>query len=411
MQEIKSEQLQYYCNSIGEIHECGKRMLDSVDELPQPLQRPYQEFWTDEWSLCCYIVFLNEQPGILLCAEYDDDYCQSQGIPIEYDAQYAVLYRYGERLEKLACEINPHVIAGLSYNDSTSPQVLLFIPTEHVPTQDIPKLYYLMDQYGFQRAPDRVHWTVQELTEFIKRLRLTPEVESQMLSSLDSDVELGTPDRDGESVLRYMGLEINKSDLYGRDELLGMLDKCGGCDSSLDKVCDTYTERFGNQLIWKYPFSDNMQGGGVIVPVQEGFLFLPYHCVYEQAGAQYQLRSAELLSTENIRTLQNECRAYVRGLLSALDDMEHTMQSYPARRYVDARGNLYFVRAGLGDVYKGFRRYADPKPGQRRESGIRSLRYVPDFCRAQLDLDQYAKEHRLQQLEAGDDARGTGQNG
>ena len=277
MQEIKSEQLQYYCNSIGEIHECGKRMLDSVDELPQPLQRPYQEFWTDEWSLRCYIVFLNEQPGILLCAEYDDDYCQSQGIPIEYDAQYAVLYHYGERLEKLACEINPHVIAGLNYNDSTSPQVMLFIPTEHVPTQDIPKLYYLMDQYGFQRTPDRVHWTVQELTEFIKRLRLTPEVESQMLSSLDSDVELGTPDSDGESALRYMGLEINKSDLYSRDELLGMLDKCGGCDSSLDKVRDTYTERFGNQLIWKYPFSDNMQGGGVIVPVQEGFLFLPYH--------------------------------------------------------------------------------------------------------------------------------------
>ena len=87
------------------------------------------------------------------------------------------------------------------------------------------------------------------------------------------------------------------------------------------------------------------------------------------------------------------------------------MQSYPARRYVDAQGNLYFVRAGLGDVYKGFRRYADPKPGQRRESGIRSLRYVPDFCQAQLDLDQYAKEHRLKQLETGDDKRGTGQNG
>ena len=269
MQEIKSKQLQYYCNCVGEIHKCGKRMLDSVDELPQPLQYPYQAFWTDEWNLCCYIVFLNGQPGILLCAEYDDDYCQSQGIPIEYDAQYAVLYHYGERLEKLACEINPHVIAGLCYDDFTNPQVMLFIPTEHVPTQDIPKLYYLMDQYGFQKAPDMVHWTVQELTEFIKRLHLTPEIECQMLSSLDSDVELGTPDSDRESVLRYMDLEINKRDLYDRDELLGMLEKYGGFDSTLDKVRDAYTERFGNQLIWKYPFSDNMQGGGVIVPVQE----------------------------------------------------------------------------------------------------------------------------------------------
>ena len=36
---------------------------------------------------------------------------------------------------------------------------------------------------------------------------------------------------------------------------------------------------------------------------------------------------------------------------------------------------------------------------QRRESGIRSLSYVKDFCRAQLDLDQYAKKHHLQRLE------------
>lgn len=48
MREIKNEALQYYCNGIGEIHECGKRMLDSVDELPLSLQRPYQEYWTDE---------------------------------------------------------------------------------------------------------------------------------------------------------------------------------------------------------------------------------------------------------------------------------------------------------------------------------------------------------------------------
>lgn len=86
------------------------------------------------------------------------------------------------------------------------------------------------------------------------------------------------------------------------------------------------------------------------------------------------------------------------------------MQSYPARRYVDPQGNLYFVRAGLGNVYKGFRRYAEPKPGQRRESGIRSLKYVNDFCRAQLDLDQYAKKHHLQQLKESKDTNGHGQN-
>ena len=133
MREIKSKELQYYCNSIGEIHECGKRMLDRVDELPLLLQRPYQDFWTDEWGLCCYVVFLNKQPGILICAEYDSDYCQEQGIPIEHDAQYAMLFSYGERLEKLAHEINPHTAVGLCYDSACDPQLMLFIPTEQVP--------------------------------------------------------------------------------------------------------------------------------------------------------------------------------------------------------------------------------------------------------------------------------------
>ena len=54
MKEIKKEQLQYYCNSIGELHECGRRMLSSVDELPQLLQRPYQEFWSGVFAAILY---------------------------------------------------------------------------------------------------------------------------------------------------------------------------------------------------------------------------------------------------------------------------------------------------------------------------------------------------------------------
>ena len=216
----------------------------------------------------------------------------------------------------------------------------------------------------------------------------------QASDSASADMALTAPSGIAEPILQYMGLEINRNSLYRKDELVAILDKYGALDSTLDKVRNTYTERFGNQLIWKYPFSDNMQGGGTIIP---------YNCVNEREGARYQLHGAELLSAESIRTLQYECRTYVEGLLAALGDMERTMPVCSARRYVDAQGNLYFVRGGLGGVFKGFRRYADPKPGQRRESGIRSLPYVADFCQAQLDLDQYARKHRLCQLEAGED--------
>ena len=226
---------------------------------------------------------------------------------------------------------------------------------------------------------------------------------NQASDSASADAELTAPSGIAEPILHCMGLKINRNSLYRKDELMAILNKYGAFDSTLDKVRDTYTERFGNHLIWKYPFSDNMQGGGTIIPVQEGFVFLPYNCVNEREGARYQLHGAELLSAESIRTLQYECRTYVEGLLAALGDMERTMPVCSARRYVDAQGNLYFVRGGLGGVFKGFRRYADPKPGQRRESGIRSLPYVADFCQAQLDLDQYARKHRPCQLEAGED--------
>lgn len=161
----------------------------------------------------------------------------------------------------------------------------------------------------------------------------------QRPDSVDAAMELTAPSGNTDSILHYMGLAIDRSNLYSKDALIKLLDTCGGLDSTLDKVRDTYTERFGNQLIWKYPFSDSMQDGGTIIPVQEGFLFLPYNCVFEHGGARYQLSGAELLSAEDIRTLQTECRAYMDGLLSALRDMEHTMQARPATQYAGTQGN------------------------------------------------------------------------
>ena len=97
----------------------------------------------------------------------------------------------------------------------------------------------------------------------------------QASDSASADAGLSAPSGIAEPILHCMGLKINRISLYRKDELMAILNKYGAFDSTLDKVRDTYTERFGNHLIWKYPFSDNMQGGGTIIPVQEGFVFLP----------------------------------------------------------------------------------------------------------------------------------------
>lgn len=111
---------------------------------------------------------------------------------------------------------------------------------------------------------------------------------------------------------------IVSSDLYSRSEVENLL-----CSSdSLDEVCSHYAEKYSNQLVWAYPFSDDMQGGGAIVPVREGFLFIPY----SDQKRGYNMSGIELLDTNTVKTMKIECEAYFDGLFAALDDIETMLQ-------------------------------------------------------------------------------------
>ena len=130
------------------------------------------------------------------------------------------------------------------------------------------------------------------------------------------------------------------------------------------------------------------------------------HCVRQVNGRVPVIGGTGSNCTETAVYLSGEAEeAGVDGLLVVLDDIAACLQTYTVRRYSDQDGNLYFVRAGIGHVYKGFRRSSCPKKGSRRESGIRSLEYTPDIRKAQSDLDKYAQKHHLRLL--GEDAFDT----
>lgn len=216
-----------------------------------------------------------------------------------------------------------------------------------------------------------------------------------MLETLTSDTE---EFRSAGSLIQYMGLQINSRDLYSRHELTKDLPQRGAFDSNLDTIREQYMERFGCQLIWTYPFSGNMRGGGTIVPVQEGFLFLPYTCMAEYSGARYDLSQSVFLNEQAVQAMQKECKAYVEGLLSALGDISAYEQSYSVRQYTDTAGDIYYIRNDRNYGYTGFRRYAVPRKNGKREQAIRSLQYTQNIRKAQLELDQYALEHHLRPL-------------
>lgn len=388
---IKRAQLQYYCNCLGELHEHGQRMLDSVLDLPVQLQWPYENLWTSDLSVCSYIAFFDKQPGVLLVAEYDDDYCQSQGFADNADARYVEIFGYASRLDRLSQKINKDAIVGIC-NDGT--EIMLFIPTERVPIKDIPKLYYLMEQFGYNKAPDSVKWTKYELTKFICSLNLQKSIEQEMIDGLEPYMEVGNEPDCTLPKLEYMGLQISNDDLLTRKQLIKIL-RTSGANSGLEKVCAQYTEKFGNPLIWRYSFFDSAHNSGGIIPVQEGFLFLPYAEQYDS----YDVNGIERLDGSTVETLKAEFKAYFDGLMAALNDISTELRACPVRYYADKEERIYYVKSGTDGMYKGYRRNIKLKQSSLKyEVELCELNYTRDFRKAQLDLDMYAQKHKLHQL-------------
>lgn len=150
-----------------------------------------------------------------------------------------------------------------------------------------------------------------------------------MVYGVDHIRRLDTPVQNEASALSYMGVQVAPNALHSQAELMELLQSYGPFGQTLDKVRTKYLEQFGQDLIWTYPFSDDMTGGSMIIPVREGFLHIPYRSVVKQLGAQLDLDGAELLSLDAVHTLQTECEAYTSGLLQALKDMEQALQGQP----------------------------------------------------------------------------------
>lgn len=112
----------------------------------------------------------------------------------------------------------------------------------------------------------------------------------------------------------YMGLWIETSKLLSKAEVLSRLKKEGAKYGSLAKIRQEYLRRFGKELAWQYSVMDGTDMGAVILPVQEGFLWIPISSVVSGKQRGYRLNAVELLDTGKIRRLLEEQQAYNRDL-------------------------------------------------------------------------------------------------
>lgn len=183
MKTFKSEDIRYYCNACGELHEHGDRMLSETEELPLPLQEPYDIYWNDCLNVNCYIAMLNGVSGLLLSALHDDEFLFDKGIPNDVDAQLKAVAEYSKQVEKLVAEVMPEAAVSVGDEDPDGVELLLFIPTEGTAPSTIAKLFYIMNKYGYDGAPDFIEWEKVDMMAFLNQTGLRPETVELMVKS------------------------------------------------------------------------------------------------------------------------------------------------------------------------------------------------------------------------------------
>ena len=117
------------------------------------------------------------------------------------------------------------------------------------------------------------------------------------------------------------GITIDPAKLMTRQEVLDILEEDGGTDRGLAQIRNHYHDIFGNELAWRYPYSDGLHIGTVIVVVQEGFLSLPYDIVDKDFYEFFELEEGYLFDTKAMQCFIDDFTSLSADLLGAMQDM------------------------------------------------------------------------------------------
>lgn len=122
------------------------------------------------------------------------------------------------------------------------------------------------------------------------------------------------------------GVNVEKSKLYSLAEIKEHLIENGESDRALSTIREHYYETFGNELIWRYPISDGMHAGTVIVAVKEGFASLPYDYMDKTEYEIFELGHILLFNEDAVQTFINDWKSFSNDLTNVLGDMMKIIQ-------------------------------------------------------------------------------------
>ena len=118
------------------------------------------------------------------------------------------------------------------------------------------------------------------------------------------------------------GSKISRQKLAGMDDVMALLDTGAPAFASLEPVRERYEAEFGNELCWTFPVFHNGNSGCVLLPVQEGILYLPYTEVSSETYEQFDLQDMGLLTKGQAQALLEQIRNVYSQLFCLLSDMQ-----------------------------------------------------------------------------------------
>jgi hypothetical protein len=118
------------------------------------------------------------------------------------------------------------------------------------------------------------------------------------------------------------GHSINRQQLAAMAEVMSLIELEGANFVSLEPVRERYEARFGDELCWNCPIFHDGHSGCILLPVQEGILYLPYNEVCSETYEQFDLQGMGLLTKTMAQALLQSLWATYTQLFGLLSDVQ-----------------------------------------------------------------------------------------
>ena len=121
---------------------------------------------------------------------------------------------------------------------------------------------------------------------------------------------------------------LSKDKLMSAEDVKDYLDRNGCSDRALSEIRESYYEEFGNELCWRYPISDEKHLGAFILVVREGFMHIPYDCMYTESYELLDMDDIVLHDAESLELFLSDWINFSDDLVDAMIAMRNQM-SHP----------------------------------------------------------------------------------